>query len=225
VSSYPRVFTLEPIGEWPTRLTERRQEARFRTPGGVQNGKYVAAARVPIRKTMQELATTFDKIGAKEPRLQIAALSEDFTLDGRLRAGRKPWHPGVILSFETPAGVQRYPSDYYTHWEDNLRAIALTLEALRAIDRWHVGNGEQFRGFLAIESGTPMPGSAAPFADSAGAEAWLREFVGVRLPMSAPVPKLLREAKIKAHPDIGGDHNTMALVNLAGAIIQKEGTK
>ncbi len=62
-----------------------------------------------------------------------------------------PMRPGVILTFESPKGNISMPCDRYTDWKDNLRAIALSLEALRAVDRYGVTRGnEQYRGWAQL---------------------------------------------------------------------------
>jgi hypothetical protein len=68
--------------------------------------------------------------------------------DGWLRSDTHPRAPGIILSFQSKHGPLRYPCDTYADWEDNLRAIALALEALRAVDRYGVTKiGEQYTGW------------------------------------------------------------------------------
>ncbi len=61
---------------------------------------------------------------------------QDIRLDGWPRAGaREPSHPGVELSFASLVQSQRlvYATDVCERWEHNVRAIALGLEALRAV--------------------------------------------------------------------------------------------
>jgi len=227
VADYPRVFTLEPVGEWPGELTDRRQVANFRTPGKTANGHYIGPQRVPLAKTMRELATEFEQMKATDPRLLLAVTSVDLTLDGRLRAGRKPWHPGVILVLTTPKGEQRYPSDQYTHWEDNLRAIALTLNALRGVSRWGVGADQQaYNAFLAIESSAiavpPTPFTREP----ASIRAWLLDLLeddDRSVTLSDPTVKLLRRAQRATHPDQGGDAAQFVLVNMAEGYLREAG--
>src|SRR5690606_24676973 len=78
----------------------------------------------------------------------------------------KAAHPGVILSFDSKVGHLSYPCDTFTSWQDNLRAVALALEALRKLDRYGVTKrGEQYRGFLAIEA-TAAPAGFATADDA-----------------------------------------------------------
>lgn len=224
MSEYPRVFTIEPILEWPGELTTRREVANFRSPSYTDpdTGRWVPAARTKIGKTMRELATEFEQIKATNPRLQVAVTRDQITLDGRLYARAQPWHPGVILVFDSPRGEQRYPSDHYSHWEDNLRAIVLTLNAMRGIERWGVGD---VRGsYLAIESARAMP--STPFGhEPASVLRWLTEFLqaepGGHVPTEARA--MIRLAQRTTHPDHGGDAEQFRLVNLAENYLREAG--
>lgn len=84
----------------------------------------------------------------------IISTNLDLRLDGLPRSGqKKPEDPGVAVYFELD-GVQRcIPCDMYVRIEDNLAAIAATIEALRTIER----HGSQmfeaaFSGFDALPS-------------------------------------------------------------------------
>lgn len=74
---------------------------------------------------------------------------------GRPRADAPVRSPGVILRFDKhfrDGRVEGYvfPCDTFLDWQDNVRAIALTLEALRAIDRYGASHGRQFAGFQGV---------------------------------------------------------------------------
>ena len=87
--------------------------------------------------------------------------------DGALRADAKPFKPGVILSFtrikkqfrnkitqeiRTETQTLTYPCDAFDDWQDNLRAIALSLEALRKVERYGVFKYEDIVQRLALPS-------------------------------------------------------------------------
>ena len=68
-----------------------------------------------------------------------------------------PADPSVVVEIEAKGGRLVYACDRYTRWQDNLRAIALTLEHLRGADRYGVLDaGEQFVGSRAL----PPPGAS-----------------------------------------------------------------
>lgn len=81
---------------------------------------------------------------------------QDIRVDGWPRAGaRVPDHPGVEISFDSRFGRLVYATDVCAHWEDNVRAIGLGLEALRAVDRHGVSRrGQQYAGWKALPSGS-----------------------------------------------------------------------
>lgn len=111
--------------------------------------------------------------------------------DGLPRANARPQDPAIIVSFESKHGPLRYGCDTFTEWVDNLRAIALALEALRAVDRYGVTKrGEQYKGWLALPSTTMS-------ADEA--RRYLHELTG--LPGGTLASTLYRTAAKLAHPD------------------------
>lgn len=90
---------------------------------------------------------------ARELLIQTRHEPRDIRLDGWPRSdARVPADPSVVVTFETQdSGSLSFPCDRYTRWEDNLRAVALSLEALRAVDRHGVTRrAEQYRGFAAL---------------------------------------------------------------------------
>ena len=125
-------------------MTRHRQRSRF---------------RANYADTLSLLDRELRMLGAKRVVLQVAFNEGDIRHDGRPRANSRPAHPGVILSFESRHGPLSYPCDRYDNWEDNLRGIALSLEHLRAVDRYGVTRrGEQYRGWAAL----PPPNITPP---------------------------------------------------------------
>src|SRR5579863_10251967 len=79
-----------------------------------------------------------------------------------LYAGAKLRTQGIILTFNSKHGPLSYPCDKYSNWQANLRAIALSLEALRAVDRYGVTHPEKcgtLSQLLSGGSGPPSPRS------------------------------------------------------------------
>jgi len=95
-----------------------------------------------------------------------------------------------------------FKSVKWAGWQDNLRAIALTLQSLRAVDRYGCNDrGQQYEGWAAELPPKPTvpPGDAALRV--------LAERAGVAHDPNLPVdeiPALYRKAVRGAHPDIGG---------------------
>jgi hypothetical protein len=205
MSDWPAGFVVAPMREWPGAMTARRRRSQFASTH--------SATLALLTREMREL-------GAKHPTLLIALRPEDFRLDGLPRAGRVAAHPGIVLSFESKHGPLSYPCDTFDRWQDNLRAIALALEALRKVDRYGVTKrGEQYRGFLALEA-TAAP---AGFATAQEARSFLWRLSGLPAGENASTTVLLRKAQRATHPDHGGDAATFQRVSLAEAKLREEG--
>jgi len=148
---YPDNMALRPLASWPTPFTEKRRRSPF-------SSLFTA--------TLSQLDRELRQLGDGGPApsvLQIALREKDFRVDGMLRANSQPEHPGVILSIESRHGALSYPCDQFDHWQVNLRAITLGLEALRKLDRYGITQtGQQYTGWRAIESAPQLdPVSAA----------------------------------------------------------------
>ena len=96
-------------------------------------------------KTQTLLGREIDHLGGRDVVIEIDVREQDFKLNGELRANaRTPEHPAVVVAFETAEHgpmlyrCDRFYAPYYgqVDWQHNVRAIALTLEALRAVDRY-----------------------------------------------------------------------------------------
>ena len=135
----PRL-TFAPIDTWPWPHTSPRSRAPFRTG---------------LDTTMRELRHELARLGADTAQLCIAVHHGQIVADGsRPYAGARPEHPGVIVVADTRHGPARWGTDRYRHWTDNVRAIRLGLESLRAVDRYGITrSGEQYRGFAALPPG------------------------------------------------------------------------
>lgn len=187
---------VQPIDQWPGPMTADRKPSRFRAGYG---------------DTMSLLEAELRHLNAKAPVLLMALRPEDIRLDGRPRASSRPAHPGVILCAGTRYGPARWPCDRYTDWSDNLRAIALSLEALRSVDRYGVTrHGEQYRGWTAL----PAPGDSGEFATRAAAMEFLRTIIGGRVDVLR-IDDSLREAEKLTHPDRGGSAEAFKRVQAA----------
>jgi len=144
-------------------------------------------------RTVEMLWTELRALDAKAIALELDVEERDLRLDGFPRADA---HVGssVRLSFTSKWGPLRYETAEFDSWQDNIRAIALSMEALRAVDRYGVSKrGEQYRGWRAIPMTT---GGADSIATREQAEAFLGQWDGN-----------VREALRRTHPDLGGDRD------------------
>lgn len=183
--------TFRPISNWPASRTKNRQPPRFKST-------YTA--------TLQLLERELGHLHASQVVIQAGFHLQDIRQDGWPRSNaRKPSDPGVIVSFGTASGPMAFPCDRYTDWESNLRAIALSLEALRAVDRYGVTrHKEQYRGWTQIAA----PAAAATFSDRQAAAIWLASHAVVPkdyiLADFEAAERAYKTAAKKLHPDAGG---------------------
>ena len=137
--------------------------------------------------------------GARRAVLEIDFAERDLRLDGLPRADRRARTPGIVLSFEAtrvPGKPHlRYEVGTFAEWRDNVRAVALGLESLRAVDRHGVTRrGEQYAGWKALPGGGPSA--------ERGREL-IRKHGGIR------------QALMATHPDHGGSAEDFADVQAA----------
>lgn len=152
--------------------------------------------------TMELLERELDKLGARGAVIELALTEREIRLDGWPRAEARPSHPGVVISFDSRHGPLRYGTDAFPHWQDNVRAIALGLEALRKVDRYGIGKrGEQYQGWRQL-------GSGAPDMSRAEAQELLDGYGGEKAALKA------------THPDTGGNEADFAQVQRARAALE-----
>lgn len=181
---------VQPLTNWPYPSTAHRTAPPFRA-------KYANTETI--------LKFELAELGAHEVAMHVVTENgrDDVRQDGLLRARAKLIHPGVALEFQSQHGPMAIWCDSYeskgtmTDWQSNLRAIALTLEKLRAINRYGIGQGgQQYAGWLQITAGS---------ADVDRDWARLTEIAHAE-PGSMTSDALWRRAQKHAHPDAhGGD--------------------
>jgi hypothetical protein len=157
----------------------------------------------PLRKTLQLLARELDNLGAKDIVVELDVAERDFRLDGYPRANARALSPAVRVTFQSKWGPLRYETAEFSDWQANLRAIALSMEALRSVDRYGVSKrGEQYRGWRQLPTGTDP-------ADSITTPEQARAVLAdvLNLPSLAGMDErdVIRRAQFETHPDRGGD--------------------
>lgn len=149
--------TFRPIDKWEGVFTDHRRYSNF---------------SAPLTQTISLLARELRALNAQRIVLQLAIEEGDLRRDGLPRSQAKAKHPGVILAFDSRFGPLKYATDEFTTWQDNLRGIAKSMEALRLVDRYGVSKrGEQYTGWRAL----PASGG---FDSSMDARAFLAEHGG-----------------------------------------------
>lgn len=123
--------------------------------------------------------------------------------DGLPYSNQKPPKDiGVAVYFKLKGKSQCIPCDRWQRIEENMRAIAKTINALRGIGRWGAENMVEaaFTGFKSLQEGNGQ---------------WWKV---LEVSMNATYEQVEEAYKKKAfqyHTDRGGDHNKMVEINLA----------
>lgn len=168
------------------------------TPASARRSKH--AFKVTAGATLSELETELSRHHAKDAYLEVNVRSpRDIRADGRMRADASPMTPGVILYYTHPrVGDLRFACDSYDVWHHNVRAILLTLDRLRDIDRYGaVRDGAQFTGFKALPSATGLT------MGTTAALAIFEKASGTRVVERTPeyLKFIYRTARANSHPD------------------------
>jgi hypothetical protein len=212
-------YVFKPLTEWPGEATpaHKRQRSQF-------DSKWTA--------TMKLLEREVNQLRAVRDTLVIATFHPPncITRSGSIRIGSKlPAQPGVIVSFEVNDNGKRsamqYECDRFTFWEDNVRAIALALEALRKVDRYGIGRpGAQYKGYLALP---PAPIRMDGMSDLQAAELLCKHAGHVNsyamrvLEDRQVMEETYRQAARNVHPDKqDGIETFMAEVNVAASVLR-----
>lgn len=172
--------------------------------------------------TLELLGREIDLLGGADFVIEVDTEERHIRLDGQLRADAKVDQPAIVVAFETKQhGSMLYRCDRYyagayrprgDSWQHNVRAIALTLEALRAVDRYGATEtGQQYTGFKAIGGGAPMPASSPRMTRD---DAWriVAELNGMSVfdAKRAQPAALIRSARAAAHPDRNAGNHDLA---------------
>jgi hypothetical protein len=197
----------------PRTNESKRKHGRFcqrNERGYGTKGISLAQARIRVTAEIEK----FKKIG-NDFRIHDLIISTNLQLrnDGFPRSGQKqPDDKGVAVYFELDGKPRCIPCDHYLRIEDNLAAIAATLEALRTIERHGSEMFEAaFTGFTAL-----------PDPDSSIKANWrfiLDNYLGNDLQEAKQLWKKLRS---KQHPDRGGDKDLFHAINKAWEQAQQE---
>lgn len=180
--------------QWPTGRNRNadRQVARFKSGGGWQRNTH------SVHECVYEITHALQLMGATD-----VVISTNLALrnDGNPRSAQAaPKDPGVAVYFKYNRKPVCLACDQWTKVEDNLWAVALTLEAMRGIDRWGAAELEAtFTGYAAL----PAP------------EQWW-QVLGVPQNADADTIQTAYRALAKEHhPDRGGSDAAMARINAA----------
>lgn len=203
------------LGQWTDPITDPRESCPF-------SASWDDTKKLLLRE-VEQISDTFEVV------LEVDTAERNIRQDGFMRADAKVSSPFVVVSFDSKFGPLRYACDTYEQrwyrgmeaWKANVRAVALSLNALRSVQRWGIGvRGEAYTGWAALPPGMPMgigpakmtvEEAAGLLHRSAGAAMFAH---GQQLEPGQLIldPKLAalayRAAAKNYHPDNGGDADT-----------------
>lgn len=153
-----------------------------------------AVFKVNMNKAVDDLYNELEALGADNI---VVSSNLQVRLDGRpLSKQRVQEDPGVAVYFEYEGRSQCIPCDKWTNVKDNIRAIGLTVEALRGLERWGAKEmvNAAFQGFTAL-----------PAQAGRGSEEWW-QVLGLAGPTKSrdDITEAYKKAVRTAHPDGGG---------------------
>lgn len=216
-------ITYAPLSMWPAGrpYTEPglREPARFQGGGKYQadplqpgqGTRWVAGKRTPLSRTLEDLDRELTAVSAKDVVVQLDAANKDdfrreLRRDGQVRDDARMKSPAVVVSFLRGADKRPlvFACDFFQRWQDNLRAIALGLESLRRLERYHIAQtGDQYRGWMALPAST-MP--ALSTEQAAGVLARRAPWSAEEIVGDSEIAKrAYRAAAGRTHPDAGGN--------------------
>lgn len=182
------------LDAWPGKTTEHRGPSPFTAAWST---------------TLEDLDRELRHLDAHRVLFLVAVGPNDIRRDGLPREKAKFEHPGVVISFESKYGPLKYSCDRFTKLNDNVRAVALGMRALRAVERYGISTrGEQYMGYSALPPGRTTGETLTR------AEAWRVLLDLAHIPDAARmqydrdddeiVADIYRQAAKRAHPDAGG---------------------
>jgi hypothetical protein len=211
-------YIIRPLGPWLDPVTENRRSA--------------SAFRASWEDTLALLSYEVELLGGDDIVLQIDVQDGELRRDGMLRTNALVKFPGVRVSFTSIHGPLTYATDAYekrwsgglNSWQANVRAIALGLGALRAVDRYGISSrGQQYTGWAAISS-RPAEMSREQAAEFLAHWAGLGTTLGLFDGSPEAVKTAYRAAARQCHPDVTRDDgDTMARLNAARDLLLLNG--
>lgn len=199
-------YTVRPISD-RTPFTGKHERSRFDSTWS---------------RTQAQLFTEVRQLNGRDLVLEVDVTESMIRLDGGLYANARPASPAVRVAFDSVHGPLVYATDRFSTWQDNVRAIALGLEALRKVDRYGITKrGEQYTGWKAIGSG---PATAMPSGMTAEQACQvLADAAGWTTPPDAGDPSVIRlalkRARFATHTDRGGSREAWDRVEQAAKVL------
>lgn len=205
-------FPLQWPAGWPCTPVGALRHGKFGTKR--QDKPYTTFADITVAEATKRVLTELARMGIDRDDVVIST-NLALRLDGLPRSGQSaPRDAGAAVYWQTRKGERRVMAiDQYAKVEDNLAAIAATLDAMRAIER-HGGAqilDRAFTGFVAL----PAPSVC---------RTWREVMIfGESTPTHEELRRRYRELARSRHPDrTGGSDAAMSELNVALAEAERE---
>lgn len=186
-------MTLNWPAGWPRTPEGKRVRGNFSYQGQAEGYSWTVKRGITRAMATRRVQDEVARMGGTG---LVIETDEDLRLDGSPRSNqRRDQDQGVVVKFRLPGGrAIVMPCDRYTQREQNLAAIAATIQAKRAIERHGVGSMErEFEGYAALPASVPT--KRPP-----------HEVLGVAPDAPQEVVRAAYKAlALKHHPDRGGD--------------------
>lgn len=193
---------------WKRTEPHRRQRAKFHSTSrefGSGGGSWLKKRDLTMAESVDRVRAELQRMGARS---LVISTNVRVRLDGLPRSGeRQPDDPGTAVYWTTSKGEKRCMAvDQYDRVADNLAAIAGTLAALRAVERYGGATilDRAFTGFVAL----PPPMDTRTWLQVLGLEPG-RTFTRAELDAA------YRSKRSAAHPDKGGSASEFNAVQTA----------
>lgn len=195
-----RAYPLQWPQGWPRTETDDLADSKDRFK---RNGSgYGRSSYWTLGDATQELLRQIEMLGGFEP-----IISSNYTLrnDGLPRASQRPPEDrGIAVYFDLGGKPMAMACDLHIRSEENMRSLALSIDALRTLGRHGGGHmmNQAFTGFTAL----PAPGASKHWTEVLGLHSGAR---------AVDINNAFRAKAIEAHPDRGGSDAKMAELNKA----------
>ncbi len=211
-------YRVRVIDHWPDKETppSQRCRSRFRTKW--------SGTKALLERELKHL-------NARDVIIGLDVVDKNIRLDGKLRESTRPATPRVILAFESSLGPLKYWCDRFLgwggvkDWQENLRAIALGMEALRKIERYGIAKrGQQYAGFKALPGSGEMTTTMTALAAAEAIVDWADESFVNSIAICDDYDAFrtaYRVAARKIHPDVnGGDPHRFQVLQECRVILE-----
>jgi hypothetical protein len=183
------------------RAAFHERERKSRDYGNGMTSSWTAKRELSVADATARVLAALERMGLRRDDIVISTNLE-LRLDGLPRSNqRAPSDPGAAVYWSKGKARRCMAIDRYDRVEGNLAAIAATLEAMRAIDRYGGASilDRAFTGFVSL----PAP-----------EQPW--QVLGVSMNATlAEIDAAYGKLAMKHHPDRGGDSGQMARINVA----------